>query len=170
MNTYKPVRRRFLNVRLWARRSPCFFLSMSAMRRSVAARSQPRKWKNGQFLRNVKFLTRASSVLRFHAQDTARVQGILSLVGSLEEYRRGVLACSRCFSEGGNAPVMDLPKRSKVLLVAQAPGSTEIVTRLPFTGPAGKTLERWFGRAGVSREEVYLSALARCFPGKGRRS
>ncbi len=98
------------------------------------------------------------------------MQGILSLVGSLEEYRRDVLVCSRCFSEGGNAPVMDLRKRSKVLLVAQAPGSTEIVTRLPFTGPAGKTLERWFGRAGVAREEVYLSALARCFPGKGRRS
>ncbi len=63
---------------------------------------------------------------------------------------------------------MDLPKRSRVLLVAQAPGSTEVVTRLPFTGPAGKTLERWLGRAGVSREEVYLSAVARCFPGKAR--
>jgi uracil-DNA glycosylase len=92
------------------------------------------------------------------------------LVGLLEEHRRGVLACSRCFPERGNAPVVDLPKRSRVLLVAQAPGSTEVVTRLPFTGPAGKTLERWFERAGVSREEVYLSALARCFPGKARRA
>jgi uracil-DNA glycosylase len=97
------------------------------------------------------------------------VQGILALVKLLEKHRVGVLACSRCFPEGGNAPVVDLPKRSKVLLVAQAPGSTEVATRLPFTGPAGKTLERWFARAGVSREEVYLSALARCFPGKARR-
>lgn len=26
----------------------------------------------------------------------------------------------------------------------------------------------WFERAGLSREEVYLSALCRCFPGKAR--
>ena len=93
---------------------------------------------------------------------------ILILVRLLEKHRIGVLACSRCFPEGENAPVVDQPKRSRVLLVAQAPGSTEVATRLPFTGPAGKTLERWFARAGVSREEVYLSALARCFPGKAR--
>jgi len=98
------------------------------------------------------------------------VQGIFTLVRLLEKHRIGVLACSRCFPEGGNAPVVDMPKRNRVLLVAQAPGSTEVVTRLPFTGPAGKTLERWFARAGVSREEVYLSALARCFPGKARRA
>lgn len=96
------------------------------------------------------------------------MQGILILVRLLEEHRRNVMACSRCFPEGGNAPVADLPKKSGVLLVAQAPGSTEVVTRLPFTGLAGKTLERWFGRAGVSRGEVYLSAIARCFPGKAR--
>ena len=94
---------------------------------------------------------------------------ILIVVRLLEKHRIGVLACSRCFPEGENAPVVDQPKRSRVLLVAQAPGSTEVATRLPFTGPAGKTLERWFARAGVSREEVYLSALARCFPGKARR-
>ena len=54
------------------------------------------------------------------------------------------------------------------MLVAQAPGSTELVTRLPFTGPAGKRLAGWFERAGVSREEIYLSAIARCFPGKAK--
>lgn len=96
------------------------------------------------------------------------MQGILTFVRQLEDHRRDVLACSRCFPEGGNAPVVDLPKKSGVLLVAQAPGSTEVVTRLPFTGPAGKTLERWFERAGVSREEVYLSAIVRCFPGKAK--
>ena len=110
----------------------------------------------------------ARFALRFRAQNTSRVRGILPPVRLLEERRRDVLACSRCFPRAGTAPVVDLPKRSGVLLVAQSPGSTEVVTRLPFTGPAGKTLESWFGRAGVSREEVYLSALARYFPGKAR--
>lgn len=54
------------------------------------------------------------------------------------------------------------------MLVAQAPGSTEVVTRLPFTGPAGRRLMRWFERARISREKVYLSAIARCFPGKAK--
>lgn len=86
----------------------------------------------------------------------------------LAEHRASVQSCSRCFPEGGNAPVVDLPKKSRVMLVAQAPGATEVVTRLPFTGPAGKKLERWFERACVRREEIYLAAIARCFPGKAR--
>jgi uracil-DNA glycosylase len=89
-------------------------------------------------------------------------------VDLLKEHREAVRACSRCFPFGDNAPVVDLPKRTRLLLVGQAPGSTEVTTRLPFTGPAGKRLMGWFERAGLSREEVYFSALCRCFPGKAR--
>jgi uracil-DNA glycosylase len=86
----------------------------------------------------------------------------------LEEHRKSVRACSRCFPLGDNAPVVDVPKRTGLLLVGQAPGATEVTTQLPFTGPAGKRLMGWFERAGLSREEVYLSALCRCFPGKAK--
>ena len=88
----------------------------------------------------------------------------------LEQHRAGVLSCARCFPglPGAAAPVVDLPKAVRAMLVAQAPGSTEVVTRRPFTGPAGRRLEGWFERAGVSREEIYLSAIARCFPGKAK--
>jgi uracil-DNA glycosylase len=89
-------------------------------------------------------------------------------VNLLEEHRDLVRACSRCFPSGDNAPVVDVPKWTRLLLVGQAPGSTEVTTRLPFTGPAGKRLMGWFERAGLSREEVYLSALCRCFPGKAK--
>jgi uracil-DNA glycosylase len=89
-------------------------------------------------------------------------------VDLLKEHRDVVRACSRCFPLGDNAPVVDVPKRTGLLLVGQAPGSTEVTTRLPFTGPAGKKLMGWFERAGLSREEVYLSALCRCFPGKAK--
>jgi uracil-DNA glycosylase len=89
-------------------------------------------------------------------------------VKSLERHRELVRGCSRCFPGGTNAPVVDVEKDVRVLLVAQAPGVTEVETRLPFTGPAGRRLEGWFAEAGVSRAEIYLSALARCFPGKAR--
>jgi uracil-DNA glycosylase len=86
----------------------------------------------------------------------------------LEEHRERVRACTRCFPDGDNAPVVDVPKEVRVLLVGQAPGATEVSTRLPFTGPAGKRLMAWFERAGIGREEVFLAALARCFPGKAK--
>lgn len=85
---------------------------------------------------------------------------------SLERHEELVRGCSLCFAGGGNTPVVDVAKEVRVLLVAQAPGVTDVSTGLPFTGPAGKRLEGWFEEAGVSRREIYLSALARCFPGK----
>ena len=92
----------------------------------------------------------------------------MAFVNMLEEHRNTVRACSRCFPSGDNAPVVDVPKRTRLLLVGQAPGSTEVTTQLPFTGPAGKRLMCWFEKAGLSREEIYLSALCRCFPGKAK--
>jgi uracil-DNA glycosylase len=89
-------------------------------------------------------------------------------VDLLEEHREAVRSCSRCFPSGDNVPVVDVPKRTGLLLVGQAPGSTEVTTQLPFTGSAGKRLMGWFERAGLSREVVYLSALCRCFPGKAK--
>ncbi len=94
--------------------------------------------------------------------------GSILCVEALEEHRERVRACSSCFPSGDNAPVVDLPKRAGILLVGQAPGTTEVTTRLPFTGPSGKRLMAWLEQAGVSREEAYLSALCRCFPGKAR--
>lgn len=90
------------------------------------------------------------------------------MVIDLEEHRERVRSCSRCFPMGGNSPVVDAAKRTRVLLVAQAPGVTEASVGLPFVGPAGRRLEGWFERVGISREEIYLSALARCFPGKAK--
>lgn len=54
------------------------------------------------------------------------------------------------------------------MLVGQAPGIREVETRLPFTGPAGKRLDVWLRKAGVSRDELHFAAIARCFPGKAK--
>jgi uracil-DNA glycosylase len=77
----------------------------------------------------------------------------------LEEHRNIVRACSLCFPSGYNAPVVDEPKQTGILLVGQAPGSTEVTTRLPFTGPAGRRLMSWFERAGLSRGGLPFGAV-----------
>jgi uracil-DNA glycosylase len=57
------------------------------------------------------------------------------------------------------------------LMVGQAPGPAERESRRPFSGRAGKELDRWMLRAGFSdpqefRRVTYISALMRCFPGR----
>jgi uracil-DNA glycosylase len=63
------------------------------------------------------------------------------------------------------------PIVTKVLLVGQAPGPHEGGLQRPFAWTAGKTLFRWFEAAmgideAVFRQQIYMSAVARCFPGK----
>jgi uracil-DNA glycosylase len=58
-------------------------------------------------------------------------------------------------------------------LVGQAPGPAERETRRPFSGRAGKELDRWMLRAGFASAEefrhlTYIAALMRCFPGRNR--
>jgi uracil-DNA glycosylase len=55
------------------------------------------------------------------------------------------------------------------MLVGQAPGKVETGGGRPFAGRAGKTLFRWLELAGLdeasAREQLYISAITRCFPG-----
>ncbi len=62
---------------------------------------------------------------------------------------------------------------AKFFLVGQAPGPAERESRRPFSGRAGKELDRWMLRAGFSSAEefrrlTYIAALMRCFPGRNR--
>jgi uracil-DNA glycosylase len=62
------------------------------------------------------------------------------------------------------------PVVSKILLVGQAPGVKEPQLQRPFAWTAGKTLFNWFSSVGLEeeafRQNVYMSAVCRCFPGK----
>jgi len=60
---------------------------------------------------------------------------------------------------------------ARILLVGQAPGQVERESRRPFSGRAGRELDRWMVRAGFAdadefRRLTYIAALMRCFPGR----
>jgi uracil-DNA glycosylase len=64
---------------------------------------------------------------------------------------------------------------ARFFLVGQAPGPVELETRRPFSGRAGKELERWMVRAGFKdgeefRRVTYIAALMRCFPGRNKQN
>jgi uracil-DNA glycosylase len=55
------------------------------------------------------------------------------------------------------------------MLVGQAPGQVEQHGGRPFAGRAGKTLFQWLDQAGMdeptAREQLYIAAVTRCYPG-----
>jgi uracil-DNA glycosylase len=68
-------------------------------------------------------------------------------------------------------PVHGAPVVSRILLVGQAPGPREASLGRPFAWTAGRTLFVWLQKAtgadeATVRAHVYISAVARCFPGK----
>ena len=83
-------------------------------------------------------------------------------------------ACTRCVRDGiipEAAPVFSGVFGAPFYLVGQAPGPTERESRKPFSGRAGKELDRWMLRAGFEsvrefRRLTYIAALMRCFPGR----
>jgi len=70
-------------------------------------------------------------------------------------------------------PVVGQPVASPLMLIGQAPGNREIELHRPFAWTAGKTLFKWFERIGLNeegfRQQVYMAAVCRCFPGKNPR-
>lgn len=62
---------------------------------------------------------------------------------------------------------------SPILLIGQAPGPREGKFGRPFAWTAGKTLFRWLEETIGANEEtvrrkLFISAVARCFPGKAK--
>ena len=87
-------------------------------------------------------------------------------------------ACERCVVAGYLAQASGVAGYrgrigDQVMLIGQAPGRLSVERGEPFSGPGGKTLERWLEMAGFApgalRSEVYLSALTKCDPGRSPR-
>lgn len=85
-------------------------------------------------------------------------------------------ACHVCVDQGiipEATPTFAGTWGAPFFLVGQAPGPVERESRRPFSGRAGKELDRWMVRAGFESPEAfrrltYIAALMRCFPGRNR--
>jgi uracil-DNA glycosylase family 4 len=94
--------------------------------------------------------------------------------GSLLAHQIACRDCHVCVDQGiipEANPTFEGRSGSPFMLVGQAPGPTERVSRRPFSGRAGRELDKWMMRAGFAspdefRELTYIAALMRCFPGR----
>jgi uracil-DNA glycosylase len=91
------------------------------------------------------------------------------LSAALDDHRTALAGCRRCALLPGVVPVVSDARAPRAMLVGQAPGKSEVASGKAFLGPAGRTLFRWFERAGLDeaavREHVYIAAITRCYPG-----
>ena len=94
---------------------------------------------------------------------------------SLKKLHDEMRTCRRCL-EAGHAITPGAVFRgspgSKVLLVGQAPGVTEVEAKRPFNAGSGRRLFQWLGQAGWDetefRDRHYMTAVTKCYPGKGK--
>lgn len=96
-----------------------------------------------------------------------------SVAEALERLHREMRVCRRCMEEGFCAvpeAVFSGPPSAWIMIVGQAPGSTECETGRPFNGPSGTRLFEWLAEAGWDeasfRATQYMTAITKCYPGR----
>jgi uracil-DNA glycosylase len=83
----------------------------------------------------------------------------------LADVRRAAAGCTRCELHGPATQTVfgQGPGTAWLVLVGEQPGDREDVAGEPFVGPAGRVLDEALDRAGIVRDEVYLTNAVKHF-------
>ena len=83
--------------------------------------------------------------------------------------------CRKCLDAGypiALGSVFSGPASAPVMIIGQAPGITESQVKRPFNGTSGLRLFRWLAEAGWDESDFrachYMTAVTKCYPGKGK--
>jgi uracil-DNA glycosylase len=92
-----------------------------------------------------------------------------ALAIALDEHCERLAGCRRCGHGPEVLPIVSQARAPRAMLIGQAPGQVETAGGKPFAGRAGRTLFRWLERAGLdesaARDQLYIAAITRCYPG-----
>jgi uracil-DNA glycosylase len=83
----------------------------------------------------------------------------------LPELREAVQACRGCplWATGTQAVFGEGPSQTPVMLIGEQPGDKEDLAGRPFIGPAGHLLEECLEKAGLERQQVYVTNAVKHF-------
>jgi uracil-DNA glycosylase len=89
---------------------------------------------------------------------------------SLEELRRKAQECRACdlWKTGTQTVFGEGPPDAEVMMVGEQPGDREDLDGRPFVGPAGRVLDTALERAGIDRDQVYLTNVVKHFKWRPR--
>jgi DNA polymerase len=83
----------------------------------------------------------------------------------LEELRREAAKCTACelYADATQTVFGSGPTGASMVLIGEQPGEREDIAGEPFVGPAGRVLDRALERAGVARDDVYVTNVVKHF-------
>lgn len=83
----------------------------------------------------------------------------------LEELRREAAGCTACelYEPATQTVFGEGPATAWLMLVGEQPGDREDREGEPFVGPAGRVLDSALERAGIARDEVYVTNVVKHF-------
>jgi uracil-DNA glycosylase len=89
---------------------------------------------------------------------------------TLPKLRRAIQDCRACelWADAIQAVPGEGTSRAAVMLVGEQPGDREDREGAPFTGPAGKLLDRALDEAGIDRRSVYVTNAVKHFRHRAR--
>jgi uracil-DNA glycosylase len=87
------------------------------------------------------------------------VQTLETIAGQI----RQCTACELCRSRTHAVPGEGDPK-ARVMLIGEGPGAQEDREGRPFIGNSGRFLTELIGKAGLSRDEVFITNVVKCRP------
>ena len=87
---------------------------------------------------------------------------------TLQDVREELGDCQRCplHKTRTNIVFGQGSPKAKLMIVADAPSGEDDQQTAPFQGEAGELLEKMLAAIGLSREEIYITTLVKCFPGE----
>ena len=82
-----------------------------------------------------------------------------------QELRDEAQGCTRCglYERATQTVFGEGPAGATIALVGEQPGDQEDKQGRPFTGPAGRVLDRALAEAGLSRDDLYLTNAVKHF-------
>jgi uracil-DNA glycosylase family protein len=89
---------------------------------------------------------------------------------SLASLRRAAASCRGCpLWQTGTQTVFGEGRRdARLMLVGEIPGDREDLAGRPFVGPAGRLLDHALQRAGIEREDTYVTNVVKHFKWEAR--
>lgn len=83
----------------------------------------------------------------------------------LEELRRRAAGCTACelYADATQTVFGEGRPGARIVLAGEQPGDKEDEAGEPFVGPAGRLLDRALERAGVDREDAYVTNVVKHF-------
>lgn len=82
---------------------------------------------------------------------------------SIAQQIKGCTACELCRSRTHAVPGEGSPN-ARIMLIGEGPGHQEDQQGRPFIGNSGKFLNELIGRAGLQREDVFITNVVKCRP------